>query len=246
MKFIPIKTRVMQPPRDDFFDLLAPHLSKIKDGDILFVTSKVLGIHQGRCVRIGPNVDKDALIKKEADRFLPRQTIHGLSFIFTIKDSTLIPSAGIDESNANGYYVLWPKRADKLAKQICEFVKKKNKLNKFAVIVTDSHTIPLRYGVIGISTGFFGLEPFFDYKGQPDIFGRKLKFTKTNIVDGLSSMAVLLMGEGKEQTPLVIARGLLGVNFTNHETYKKLVIPPEQDIYRPILKIFPKKKPLKR
>jgi len=36
-------------------------------------------------------------------------------------------------------------------------MKKKNKITKLAVISVDSHSLPLRVGVIGISTGFLWL-----------------------------------------------------------------------------------------
>ncbi len=111
-----------------------------------------------------------------------------------------------------------------------------------AVIITDSHTAPLRFGVTGISTGFYGLEPAYDYRGTKDIFGRKLKFTKTNIVDALAAMAVLLMGEGHEKIPMIILRDAKFIKFTNRKTYGKLVMAPEKDIYSPLYKAFRRKK----
>lgn len=236
----------MQPPKDDFYDLIESHLPKFKDGDILCVTSKILGIHQGRCLKIEDVPDKKKLAIKEADRYMPRHKVAGHEFILTIKEYTMIPSAGIDESNGDGYYILWPKKPAKLAQEITRYIKKKNKLKRFAVIITDSHTIPLRHGVIGTSTGFFGIKPFYDYVGKPDIFGRKLKFTRTDTVDSIAVPAVYIMGEGSERVPMVIARDVPNIKFTNRETYKDLVIKPEDDIYYPVLKNFRKKKPLKR
>ncbi len=246
MNYIPIKTRIMQPPKDDFYKLLDDHLAKFKDGDILCVTSKILAIHQGRCIKIEDSVDKKKLIMQEAERYMPRHKVAGHEFMLTIKEYTLIPSAGIDESNGDGYYILWPKKPEKLAREIAEYVKKKNKLKRFAVIITDSHTTPLRRGVIGISTGFFGIKPFTSYVNKPDIFGRKLKFTTTNIVDVVAVQAVFLMGEGSECVSMVIARNVPNIQFTNRDTYKHLIIKPEDDIYYPILKNFKKKKPLKK
>ena len=89
--------------------------------------------------------------------------------IITIKGHTLIANAGIDESNANGYYILWPKRPSALAKEIRAYLKKKYKIKNLAVVVTDSHIIPLRHGTTGISIGFYGMEPLYDYRGMPDI-----------------------------------------------------------------------------
>jgi F420-0:gamma-glutamyl ligase len=240
MKFISIQTKTLKPPKDDLYKILNYHLPKLKEGDILFITSKVLAIHQGRTLKISDNIIKRDLIQKEADYSLPPHKVAGSDIVLTIKDFTLIPSAGIDESNGNGYYILWPKNTNQEAKKICTYLKKKHKIKKLAVVITDSHTQPLRWGTIGISIGFFGLEPLFDYRGKADIFGRALKYTQSNIVDALSAMAVLLMGEGSEKVPLVICRGAKFIKFTNRNIYKKLVIDPKKDLYYPILKSFKK------
>ncbi len=237
MQFIPIKTNPILPPKEDIYGVLDKFLPKLKERDVLLITSKILAIHQGRCVKIAPEIDKKELVKKEAERYAVSHSPSG-DWTLTIKNYTLIPSSGIDESNGNGYYILWPKDIPKLAKEICQYLKKKFSLKNLAVIVTDSHTIPLRYGVLGISVGFYGLEPLYNYQGKPDIFGRKLKHTKTNIVDALSVMGVLLMGEGKERTPMLIIRNAKFVRFTERATYKKLVIPPDKDIYKPLLEVM--------
>lgn len=244
MKFLSIKTRPLLPPKDDVFRLLDESLPKLKEGDVVFITSKILSIHQGRCIRIqevASGKQKLKLIKSEADKLLMSKWGRDHKIVLTIKDYTLIPSAGIDESNANGYFILWPKNVNKLVKEIWQYLKKKHKVKKLAVITTDSHTTPLRMGVGGISVGFFGLEPVRDMRGSKDIFGRKLLYTQVNIVDNISAMAVLLMGEGSEQTPLMILRGAKFIKFTTKNTYRKLVIEPKQDLYYPLLKLFKKK-----
>lgn len=229
------------PPKDDIFELLDKYLPKVKEGDVLFITSKILAIHQGRCIKTSEVEDrKSEMIRREADYSLPKRVVGGSDIILTIKDYTLIPSAGIDESNGNSYIILWPKNSSKAAKQICQYLKKKYHLKKLAVIITDSHTTPLRWGTQGISIGFYGLDPLFDYRGKKDIFGRKLKYTQANIVDSLSAMAVLLMGEGNEKNPIMLLRGAKFIRFTNKNTHRKLVIEPKKDLYYPLLKIFKK------
>ena len=239
MKFIKIRTRAFLPPKDNLYPALDKYLPPLKEGDILFITSKVLAIHQGRTVKINPKVDKNQLIKKEAQKYIFTK-IKQQKFILTIKDNTLIPSSGIDESNGNGYYVLWPKNTNRLCREICIYLKKKHKVKKLAVVATDSHTTPLRWGVSGISIGFFGMEPVADYRGKKDIFGRPLKYTRANIVDVLANMAVLLMGEAGEKTPMLILREASFVQFNNKNNYHKLVIGKKADLYYPMLKIFDK------
>jgi len=230
----------MLPPKDDIYPVLDKYLPPLKEGDVLFITSKILGIHQGRCrkIKTGSRAEKDELVKQEAEVYISRKECPGEHVILTVKKNTLIPSAGIDESNCNGYYVYWPKNSNEEAKKICNYLKKKYKIKKLAVVITDSHTIPMRYGVMGISIGFFGIKPLRDYRGKKDIFGRKITMTKSNIVDSLANMAVLVMGEGSEQTPIIIGREVDIIEFTNKQNHKELLIPIKEDIYYPLLKKF--------
>lgn len=242
MQFITIKTRKFLPPKDDLFEALDKSLPKLKNGDVVFITSKVVSIHQGRCVELTHKSHKAELIEQEADYSLPKRKVSKYSIYLTIKNNILIPSAGIDESNAKGYSILWPREPYKAAQEICSYLKKKFQIKKLAVIITDSHTTPLHWGVTGISIGFFGLEPLFDYRGKKDIFGRKLNFTQKNVVDGITATAVLLMGEAAEQTPLAILRGANFIKFTNKPTHKKFIIDPKKDLYAPLLKPFLQRK----
>jgi F420-0:gamma-glutamyl ligase len=152
----------------------------------------------------------------------------------------LIPSAGIDESNAFDHYILLPKNSYKSAKFIWQYLKKKFGLNYVGVIITDSKTTPLRWGTTGISLGYCGFYGLNDYIGEKDIFKREMMVTKSNIVDGLAAGAVVEMGEGSEQTPLAIITEAKQVRFKKMAITKKEIdgfkIDLEDDIYYPILK----------
>jgi F420-0:gamma-glutamyl ligase len=121
MQFLPIQTRPLLPPKDDLFQIFEESLPDIHDGDILFITSKVVAIHQGRCVPIG-SCSKIDLIKQEADKWIASDIVPGKDIYLTMNNHILIPSAGIDESNANGYYILRPEQLNEITKQIFEFV----------------------------------------------------------------------------------------------------------------------------
>ncbi len=240
MEFLPVKTRRFLPPKDDIYELVDDYLPRLKDGDILVITSKILGIHQGRSVKIEKDTpeERNKLIMREADWYIPPQKRKNLHWHLTIKDYTLIADAGIDRSNGNGYYLLWAKDTKKLIQEIRHYLKRKFKIKKLGVIVIDSHLIPLRAGTMGISTGFYGFKPWKDYRGTPDVFGRKLKYTRANIVDSLAAISSLLIGEGGESTPMLIIRGLDFVEFTNQDTTRKLLYSPYHDIYKPLLKVY--------
>lgn len=238
MDFLKIKTRALRPPQDNIYEVINQSLPRLREGDILVITSKVLAIHQGRCVKIRDNThaEKNRLIMKEAEWYIPSEkTAYGHVHL-TIKTNTFIADAGIDRSNGNGYYILWPKNLQKLIRGIRQHLQKKFKLKKLAIIVTDSHLVPLRAGIVGTSIGFYGMRPLIDYRGQPDIFGRKLKVTRANIIDSLAAISVLLMGESAERTPMLLVRGAKFVRFTNQNTYQDLIFPRNKDIFYPILK----------
>ena len=238
LEFIPIKTRIIHPPKDDITDIIDS--LNLKDGDIIFITSKILGLHQGRTMKTS-EISKEDLIKKEADRYLAYENRTGDFHVnLTVTQNVLIPAAGIDESNADGYYVMWPKNPDKLCQDIRAHLLKKHNLKHLGVIATDSHTTPLRWGVTGITIGLAGVEPLKDIRGEPDLFGRKMHITKVDLIDPLTSMAVLLMGESNECTPIVILRGYKDIPFSDTASMEDFKIDPDTDLYSPLLDILPK------
>jgi F420-0:gamma-glutamyl ligase len=203
VEFLKVKTRILVPPKDDLLAVLDEFLPKICDGDILLIATKVLAIHQGRCVS-KDKVDKLKLIEDEAD-CVP-QSMSNLCF--TIENGALIPNSGIDESNGNGYYILWPWNIENLLQEIYSFVSGKFHLSNFGVISVDSCVLPMRIGTVGISQDSFGFSPVIDFVGKNDLFGRPLKMSRVNVADSLAGITPLLMGEAKESCPIVIARGI--------------------------------------
>ena len=111
-------------------------------------------------------------------------------------------------------------------------------LDNVGVIIIDSKTTPFRWGTTGFSLAHSGFAAIRDYIGKPDVFGRKLEYTKLNVADSLSSMAVLVMGEGKEQTPIAIIEEA-DIEFQDRnpskEECKELQIAKEEDLYAPLL-----------
>lgn len=247
MKIFVIKSGVMNPPKDDLFSLIKESFLvnkiKLKEESIIVITSKIVAIGQGRCVKINQNLnkekqkkEKDKLIKQEAEFFIDRKYVPNQLVTLTIKNNILIPTSGIDESNANGYYILWPENPFLEAKKIHRFIKREFNLKKVGVIISDSHTTPLRSGVIGIAISYYGFYPLKDYRGKKDIFDRKLHMTQTNIVDSLASAGVFAMGEGKEQTPIAIIEDVGAIKF-GFDSIKNnpLIIDKKEDIYWPLI-----------
>jgi len=238
MKIEAIKTDKIRAGSIELFELLDKNIMRIEEGTVLVVTSKIVALCEKHVVPIEGS-DKDKLIEQEADFYLAKEE-NRYNLYLTIKDSILAVSAGIDESNADGNYVLWPKDAQETANLIREHFKSKFDLKKFGVIITDSKTTPLRWGVTVVGIGYSGFSPLKDYIGSSDLFGREFRFEKMSILDSLATSAGLVMGEGAEQTPLALVSQIPFVEFQDRNPTKEeiaeLRISIEDDVYAPILK----------
>ncbi len=217
--------------------VLDKYIVKLKENSIIVVTSKIVSICEGRMVKI-EDADKDELIKQESQYYLPRN-INKYNISYTITQNFLVAGAGIDESNGNGYYILWPEDPQESVNKIREYLAKKFKLEHVGVIISDSKANPLRWGVTGAAIAQSGFMVLKDYIGTPDIFGRPFTFEKLNISDSLAGASVSVMGEGNEQIPLAIITDIPFVEFVDRnptqEEIDELKIEPQDDIYHPLL-----------
>lgn len=222
----------------DIFEILNRYVPKLKERSVVAVTSKVVAICEGRLVPMD-SVDKDELIKKEAQYYLPR-TSSKYNVFLTIARNILAASAGIDESNGNGCYVLWPANPQRSADDIRGFLRQRFNLKSIGVIITDSKTTSLRWGVTGFSLAHSGFAAVKDYVGTKDLFGRRFEYEKLNVADSLAAAAVAAMGEGAEQTPIAVIEDVPFVTFQTRNPSKKelaeLRIEPEDDLYAPLLR----------
>lgn len=236
-QLIPVKTRRMLAPKDDLYDVFAESMPPLQEEDIVVVTSKVVAIHQGRCIDENAVEAKDDLVEQEAEWFIPRaSSVYGITL--SINEHMLISSAGIDHSNGNGYYILLPSDPCEAAQEIQEHLKKKFNLQKLGVVITDSHCLPLRRGVMGVSIGFHGFEPLYDYRDKKDAFGRDFTVVLSNHPDAIGAAAVGVMGEGDECIPIAIVRDWPRVTFTDKPCHEGFLIPLEEDLFEPLLSAF--------
>ena len=233
MNIQPIRTRVFTES-EDLVQFIVQHVPVLKNGSVLAVTSKIVALAEGSVVRATSSRAKEAIIRAESE--WQRQAKHGK---LTLKDGLLMWNAGVDESNAKGNIVLLPKDSFKVAEQLRRKLTKLYKVKLMGVVITDSRVMPLRAGVVGIALGYAGFKGLRDYRGKKDIFGRKLKFTQTDIADSLATAAVLVMGEGKEQCPLCVIEDA-PVEFSAKVNGRELVVAPKDDMYRPLFAKIPK------
>jgi len=237
MKIDPIKTKRVTAKDRSIFQILDESITALEDGSIVAITSKIISICEGR-VKHKNSVDKDDLIINESDRYISKN-LSKYGFYFTITNNRLIPTAGIDESNGNGYYVLWPKNPQSTANKIREHLAKKHNLKRLGVVITDSTCQPLTWGTTGIAIAHSGFCALKNYIGTKDLFYRKLKVTQANISGGIASAAVLAMGEGAEQTPICIVSDAPFIKFQDRNPTVKelssLAIDPAEDLFAPFI-----------
>jgi F420-0:gamma-glutamyl ligase len=224
----------MQPPQDDLFSVLNDALVGVEEGDVIAISSKVVAIHEGNCVPTG-SIEKSELVRQEAELLIPRSYWPSP---LTVKHNAFIGTAGVDESNANGHYILLPKDPFKSAKEIQEYLKARFNIKNVGVVITDSHSAPLRRGAIGVSIGYAGFAPTINYVGRPDLFGREMKIEVGNIVDALAAGAGVVMGETDECQPVVIIRDIPNLTFTEAETKDDFLVPFKEDTFRVLYEDF--------
>jgi len=233
MKIKTIKTVIFQP-RDNLLTFIKRYVSRLKEGDILVVTSKIVALAEGRYRPKTDRAGKEKIIRAESEFSLPTKLV-----FLTIKDGMVMASAGVDESNGNGQIILLPRDSFKVAREIRRHFQKHFGLKCLGVIVTDSRTAPLRAGVTGVALGYAGFRGLKDYRQLPDLFGRLFHFSRVDVADSLATAAVLCMGEGRERCPLALISGA-PVEYVDRVVKNELYIDIKEDMYGPLFRRFTK------
>ena len=232
-----IKTRIVTAGACQLTSLLDDYLAQVDEGSVIAITSKIVSLCENNVVPIS-NTDREKLIIGQSDFYLP-SSLSKYHHHFTIADHTLIPAAGIDESNGDNNYVLWPKNPQQVCNQIRSYLKNRFNLKRVGVIITDSTTHPLRRGTNGICLAHSGFLALNNYIGKPDLFNRPFSVSQADVAGGLSAAAVLTMGEGTECTPIALISDVDFVNFQDRDPseqeLKEVHIDLEDDLFAPFL-----------
>ncbi len=231
-----IPTRIFEVG-ESLEDFVAEHVdaSLIREGMILAVTSKIVSLAESRLVDKS-QISKHALVDQEADHNLGEI---GYGCFLTIKEGLLIPSAGIDESNSKtDQYILYPEYPFQSAQILWQRLRTRWGLESLGILLTDSHTTPLRRGVTGISLAHWGFHGLRNCIDKPDLFGRNLKMTTVNLADGLATAATLMMGEANEARPVAVIYfedNTNNIQFSEYIDSSELRMPLEEDLYYPLI-----------
>ena len=242
MKIDTIKTRLVHAGECSLEELVAESVLGLEENSVVVVSSKIVAVCQNRIVD-KTTITKSDLIKQEADFYTP-DGFNMYGFNFTILNNTFIPSAGIDESNADGYFVLWPEDPQKVANYLRAFMRRHFDLKNVGIVITDSTCMPpMRSGTIGIMLAHSGFTAVKQLVGTKDLFNREFEVTTSAIGGGLAAAANVVMGEGTEQTPLAIISDIPFVVFQQanpaREELESVYISPEIDLYAPFIQSAP-------
>ena len=231
MRVEPIKTRIFKEG-ENLATFIEEHVPRLQEGSILVVASKIVALAEGRTV--AKPVKEEDLIQQESEWM---RHVWGKWWL-TVRDGTIVVNAGIDESNvypnpkgAGGKLILLPKDSFTSAKRLYSSILQNYGIRNCGIIITDSRIMPLRAGVVGVALGYAGFRGVRDYRGTPDLFGRAMEVTQTDVADSLATAATLVMGEGSESQPLAVIEDA-PVEWTDVVDREELKIPREQDMFK--------------
>jgi len=248
MELIGLKLPLIKPGSDLVKEIMraARRVGGIKSKDVLVVSSKVVSTAQGRLVDLsmvkpsarakkiskltGQKPQFVEVVLREADRVLGATK----GAILTLKFGMLCANAGVDGSNSPPeHVVLMPLRPDEEAASIRRKLKRVTG-REVGVVISDSNVKPLRAGTVGQAVGVSGIPSVLDCRGELDLYGKPLKQTFRAIADQLSTAAQILMGEGAEEIPVVIVRGL---ELPKVKAKISPKIRPRRDLYSKIFRL---------
>ncbi|MDQ5951735.1 MAG: dihydrofolate synthase / folylpolyglutamate synthase [Patescibacteria group bacterium] len=239
MKITPFKTPIVHKD-DDLLRIISNTIKSAPEKSILVVTSKVVALSEGAVAKkvTGEKTEKWEIVKQQAELYTePNDSEYQL--MLTIKDQVLAVNAGLDESNADGEYVLLPQDSFVSAQRIWEFVRQQYQVSKVGVLITDSRTFPLKWGVIGTALAHCGFKALNNRIGEADLFGHQMQMTQENIAESLAVAGNVVMGEVAECQPLALIEDVPMVEFTDKppsvEERSALQIDLKDDAYAPIL-----------
>jgi coenzyme F420-0:L-glutamate ligase / coenzyme F420-1:gamma-L-glutamate ligase len=253
LKFTSLDNIPLIKPGDDLSAIISERVVEQgispQKGDIFILAQKIVSKAEGRLVNLSTiHPSQEAMRISEITQKDPRFVEAVLSEskkVLRVRFNTLIvehkrgficANAGIDHSNVRGewgeeqdWILLLPEDADTSAESIRQALQKRFGVD-LGVMIIDSHGRAWRNGTVGIAIGLAGMPGLVDLRGNEDLFGFKLKVTQVGAADELAAGASLLMGQAKEGTPVVMARGF--PYALREGNLQELIRPEEMDLFR--------------
>ena len=237
-------------PGDDAAQLIMGAMKEegleLVDGDVVVVSQKIVSKAEGllvdisdikprrKSIFISKRTKKDPrlieLILRDSAKVI--RADHQ-ALVVRRKDGFVCLNAGVDKSNVDGrtMYTRLPEDADASASKLRSRLEELSG-KRLGVIVADTYSRPFRVGQVEFAIGISGIEPITDYRGQKDLFGYELRYKFVALADEVAAAAELVMGQGTEQVPVAVVRGLNRVVRTQaHGLSRKLQLGKQADLF---------------
>lgn len=250
----PVPNIPMIQPGDDLGMIINRALEQIPlrldEGDILVLAQKIVSKAEGRLVnltQVEPSRQAVDLAKKtDKDPRFIELVLRESSQVLRTRPGTIIvehncgfvcANAGIDHSNVHGpwgspddWVLLLPKDPDASAERIRKRLADLSGIKSLGVLIIDSHGRAWRNGTVGMTIGLSNVPGIVDLRGQPDLFGYRLRVTMIAAADELAAAASLVMGQAAERQPVVHVRGF---PYSLRESHlQELIRARDQDLFR--------------
>lgn len=230
LTLMPLEGLPLVNPGDDLAELIAHTLEKhelsLQDGDVLVIAQKIVSKAEDRLVNLTTVSPSEAALDyariAEKDPRLvelilseSREVVRVCKGLIIVEHKLgfISANAGVDHSNvsgpwgeANDWVLLLPENPDASAERIRRQLEERYRC-QLGVLIIDSHGRAWRMGTIGMTIGLSGLPGLVDLRGEADLFDYRLRVTQVAASDELAAGASLMMGQAREGTPVVLARG---------------------------------------
>jgi len=244
----------MIQPGDDLgkiiFQALEDMPLHLEEGDILVLAQKIVSKAEGRLVnltQVEPSAKAVELAgRTEKDPRFIEMVLRESNEVLRVRPGTVIvehkrgfvcANAGIDHSNVHGpwgnpddWVLLLPEDPDASAERVHQRLSELSGVKLLGVMIIDSHGRAWRNGTVGVAIGLSNVPGIVDMRGQPDLFGYRLRITMIAAADELAAAASLVMGQAAECQPVVHVRGF---PYSLRESHlQELIRAKELDMFR--------------
>lgn len=218
----------------------------LQDGDVLIVTQKIVSKAEGQIVDLSTVVPSDfakqfadgtgrdprvtEVVLQESAAIVRMDLTRGI-LITETHHGFVCANAGVDSSNVEGedHVTLLPRDPDASAQKLLDQVNINVEIDDLAIIISDTFGRAWREGHVNFAIGVAGMDPFIDYRGEPDSQGQEMGVTRIAIADEIAASAELVMGK-VDEVPIAIARG---VKFAQGEHGSKYLLRDRStDLFR--------------
>ncbi|GAA2754846.1 coenzyme F420-0:L-glutamate ligase [Actinopolymorpha rutila] len=211
---------------DDLAALVAEHVTDVRDGDLLVVSSKIVSKSEGRVVA---GDDRFAAIRSETVRVVAER---GPTQIVQTRHGFVMAAAGVDASNVEpGRLLLLPVDSDDSARRLRRGLTERLGV-RIGVVITDTFGRPWRLGQTDLAIGAAGVRVVDEHRGRVDAYGNELVVTAPAHADEIAGAAELVKGKSA-QVPVAVVRGLAAlVTDEDGPGVRALVRSAEDDMFR--------------